>query len=534
MHIDGKGNRMKKANGAESFSAGEKWVKRCLPAIFLPAVFSLCFSAAAVHADSGAATVQAKSDSAAEPAQIEASGYPTDMEVRPLVAGSVISDVVSVYTDAGLSDDCGRVDGEDLTFTIYKAEGEAIYADYSNGAEDGSGWFSRSVIVQDPDYEPVYATAKHEMYAYTTKKMRKIQGAIPRYRGVIVISKKGENRQVIYETEDGYAVGWIDDGDFSECLIYDGREKQVLADGTYLLRCGYQDDADGGVSVKKQKKLKKYTRYTMELIYSSDNEYYLKDTETGSYLAVKKVDGTTGWQVYWTETPDETALFHMSRLTGSFVIQSTVSRLFLGEDADGQLIFYENRLEDAAHWRCSAVEKEVDTEQPMVLTQYDPQWCGNAYGGGGTIGSAACGILSTVNAVYALSGQYMNVMELADFAVEKEYRIVDNGTDDGIFEAACEAFGQKYNFAWDGKSGSIETLKEKLKAGDVATAHVEGHYVCIAAYDEETDRYLLLDSNYLPKRATSAFGDWISPERFSEGSLYVQSYYFFKLRDAVK
>ena len=52
------------------------------------------------------------------------------------------------------------------------------------------------------------------------------------------------------------------------------------------------------------------------------------------------------------------------------------------------------------------------------------------------MGTAGCGILATVNAVYALNGQYMDVMELANYAVKKNYRIVGSGTDDGIFKAA--------------------------------------------------------------------------------------------------
>ena len=149
------------------------------------------------------------------------------------------------------------------------------------------------------------------------------------------------------------------------------------------------------------------------------------------------------------------------------------------------------------------------------------------------MGTAGCGVLAAVNAVYSLSGQYMDVMELADYAVEKNYRIVGSGTDDGIFKAACQKFGRKYNFAWDGKSGSIDVLKEKLQAGDVAIVHVQGHYVVIGAYSKKKDKYLLLDSNYLPKRATSAFEDWISVDRLLSGSLEVQSFYFYKLRDTV-
>ena len=129
---------------------------------------------------------------------------------------------------------------------------------------------------------------------------------------------------------------------------------------------------------------------------------------------------------------------------------------------------------------------------------------------------------------FALNGQYMDVMELANYAVEKNYRIVGSGTDDGIFKAAAKKYGQKYGFAWDGASGSIDVLKKKLKAGDTAIVHVQGHYVSISDYNKKTKKYLLLDSNYLPKRATSAFGDWIGVNRLLSGALESQYFYFFK------
>ena len=302
-----------------------------------------------------------------------------------------------------------------------------------------------------------------------------------------------------------------------------------------------------------------YDSYTMELIYVSDNNYYIMNQETGQYLSaerassggeetaenVKKTsseskteeDGTenetaAAWTPVWTAEPDETyGLFHFNRNTGSFAIQNTACRLFLAQNENRELVFVTNRQSDASHWRVSAAEKMLDKAQPMIFTQYDPQWCGTPYGGGGSMGTAGCGVLAAVNAVYSLSGQYMDVMELADYAVERNYRIVGSGTDDGIFKAACQKFGRKYNFAWDGKSGSIDVLKEKLQAGDVAIVHVQGHYVVIGAYSKKKDKYLLLDSNYLPKRATSAFGDWISVDRLLSGSLEVQSFYFYKLRD---
>ena len=78
-----------------------------------------------------------------------------------------------------------------------------------------------------------------------------------------------------------------------------------------------------------------------------------------------------------------------------------------------------------------------------------------------------------------------------------------------------------------------EELKKKLAEGDTAAVHVEGHYVAIVDYDRNTGKYLMLDSNYLPKREDTPFGDWISQDRLMEGTLQAQQFYYFKLRDPV-
>lgn len=517
------------------------------------------------------ASVSAAAQKINDDGQQVARAFPTDMDVQPLIAHSINYGTVNVYADSALTQQIGQVDGGGLRLTAYRAEGAALYGDYVSGDTQGSGWFSVDTFVENPDYEPVYATTRDAMYAYTDSSFDQVRGTIKKYTGIIVVSREGTNRQVIYETDNGYEMGWMTGNAFSNCLLYDGRDKQILSDGTYLFQCGYADDADGGAVLESQTGLAAYDSYALELTYVSDNDYFIKNTATGEYLSVewtssgtstvaagqetasdKTSSGTdaaassqattsdaassgdnASWTPVWTDEPDEEyGLFHFNRNTGSFAIQSTACRLFLAQNEQRELILLENRQSDASHWRVSAVEKTLNRAQPMVFTQYDPQWCGTPYGGGGSMGTAGCGVLAAVNAVYALSGQYMDVMELADYAVEKNYRIVGSGTDDGIFKAACQKFGRKYNFAWDGKSGSIDTLKEKLQAGDVAIVHVEGHYVVIGAYSKKRDKYLLLDSNYLPKRATSAFGDWISVDRLLSGSLEVQSFYFYKLRDA--
>ena len=470
--------------------------------------------------------------------------FPYDMEQKPVTATSIQNGKVAVYNDENLKNKKEEVEGNNLTIEAYKVSKNGIYGNYKSGKSSGAGWFSLDTFVVNPKYKNVYATVRDRMHIYTSRSFSKVQTTIKKYSGVIVISKVDGDRQVICDKNDHYEIGWMTAGAFSNTLLYDGREKQALADGIYKFRCGYQDDKNGGS--KDQSAMKSYPEHTFKIMHTTQNQYYIQNVETEKYLAVtfkstgKKAEkGSVGkYVVSWTEQPDKTyGLFQLQRLNGAFSIQNVKSKYFLAqaaatevssEDDENAFILEKSRNTQETHWRIHAAQKMSNTKKPFVFTQYDPEWCATPYGGGGCMGTAGCGILATVNAVYALSGQYMDVMELANYAVEKNYRIVGSGTDDGIFKAAAKKYGQKYGFAWDGASGSIDVLKKKLKAGDTAIVHVQGHYVSISDYNKKTKKYLLLDSNYLPKRATSAFGDWIGVNRLLSGALESQYFYFFK------
>ena len=497
--------------------------------------------------------------------------FPYDMEQKPVTAASIQDGTVTVYSDENLKNKKEEVAGNKLTIEAYKVSAKGIYGNYKSGKNSGTGWFPLETFVVNPKYKNVYATVRDRMHIYTDRSFSTVQTTIKKYSGVIVISKVDGDRQVICDKNSHYEIGWMTAGAFSNTLLYDGREKQTLADGIYKFRCGYQDDKNGGS--KDQSVMEAYPEYTFKIMHTTQNKYYIQNVETEKYLAVtfktagkKAVKGKVGkYALCWTDKPDERyGLFQLQRLIGAFSIQNVKSKYFLaqpeatemnsaktadsgektkanvsvknteeqGGDAKAtDFCLEKSRTKQETHWRIHAAQKMSDTKKPFVFTQYDPEWCATPYGGGGCMGTAGCGILATVNAVYALSGQYMDVMELANYAVEKNYRIVGSGTDDGIFKAAAKKYGQKYGFAWDGASGSIDVLKKKLKAGDTAIVHVQGHYVSISDYNKKTKKYLLLDSNYLPKRATSAFGDWIGVNRLLSGALESQYFYFFKPAD---
>lgn len=460
--------------------------------------------------------------------------FPSDMEKKPVECYPLYEapEEIEFFSDAALTHWKGNVNKGGLLLMAVKAGDHAIYGSFVKDGQPETGWFDLGNFVADPDYEDEYYTVRSRMTVYTDSSMDETLCSIKKYSGVIVIGQEGDSAQVICQKKNTYATGWMSDDDLTNTLIYDGREKQTLADGIYLFRGGYQDNNYGGVSLIKQPDLLKKEAFTWELIHDSEDQYYIREPGSGKYLSVSTGDGGLSFTVSRTGQPDRVnGLFHLERATGSYTIKNLRSSLYLALDEGGKLTLYRYRYGDQVCWRISASEKTVDTGSPMVFTQYDPLWCGTAYGSEGCMGTAGCGILATVNAVYALSGQYMDVMELADYAVEEGYRIIGSGTDEGIFKAACKRFGAKYNFTWDGSGGSIRQLIKKLDQGDTAVVHVQGHYVSVVAYDRSKKKFLLLDSNYLPKRDDTAFGDWIPAGRLMTGALEAQKFFYFKLRD---
>ena len=71
-------------------------------------------------------------------------------------------------------------------------------------------------------------------------------------------------------------------------------------------------------------------------------------------------------------------------------------------------------------------------------------------------------------------------------------------------------------------------MRDYLKQGCVAVSYVPGHYVTVADYDEEEEKYLVLDSHPIPRRPTSPWGDWFSWEKLESGGLASSCYFIFE------
>ena len=166
---------------------------------------------------------------------------------------------------------------------------------------------------------------------------------------------------------------------------------------------------------------------------------------------------------------------------------------------------------------------------PTVYSQLDSRWKDHQYGYSNsagtkkaTIGSGGCGILSLVNAVYYLSGKFIDPVSLADWSVNNGYRVNGVGTSHGLFPAYSNAYGNTYGFSCTSSTGttSWETLKDHLLSGGVSIASIKtvstgsDHLLVIADYNSSDGTYLVLDSYASSNRGTSSGYAWMNKTQF--------------------
>lgn len=389
------------------------------------------------------------------------------------------------------------------------------------------------------DTDTISATVRHDLAIYSSTDGT-FQQYLPSFSGITAVKISNSWYEVTYTDDSGINYGYVTADDFLyNCLIYDGREKQILADGTYVLRSHNNTSSSfpgfGFINQSQQND----TVFTCAITCIGDNCFQICRNDTGQYLSsdalsMKQTTSANTSSSIWGNV-EKAGHFRIVRKGDYLGIQDVSTNRYLGHDAAGLLAFTSN---PDYSWRFHRTKKAVDKNALRVFTQFDADWASVYYGEGenpdpstNNFCTSACGVFAVMNSIYSLTGQYANPRQLADYAVEKHYRIEGSGTDSGFFQAAAKKFGYKYGFRYDGSGESLDQLKKKLKQGDTAIAYVPGHYVSIVDYDKKNDKFLLLDPHYLPKRGTCSFGDWVSEKDLLEGNLYSQMFYYYKAID---
>lgn len=154
-----------------------------------------------------------------------------------------------------------------------------------------------------------------------------------------------------------------------------------------------------------------------------------------------------------------------------------------------------------------------------VFSQTDRRWANVSYGKGpggkrATVSQAGCGILSYVNAVYYMTGNFIQPSELAAWSVSNGYRVNGVGTSLGLYEAYANAYGATYGFSYAGSVNSVGAARSHLQGGGTAVISVPDHLMAMVAYDN--GKYLILDSYKSSNRGTYQTGyRWLTESQFT-------------------
>lgn len=151
----------------------------------------------------------------------------------------------------------------------------------------------------------------------------------------------------------------------------------------------------------------------------------------------------------------------------------------------------------------------TETALPVCYQQNDPRW-----GAREQLAPGGCGILSLVNAVHFLTGNFINPVELAAYArsIDAYYGSVGGGTARWVLYHQLDEYEKTYGFdvVQTGKDAGAkhQTLIDHLSGGGTAVAHVKGHFIALCGYDSATDSMLVYDPAATPDRQTTVEPQW--------------------------
>ncbi|MFQ9151752.1 MAG: hypothetical protein ACLR6B_09810 [Blautia sp.] len=137
-------------------------------------------------------------------------------------------------------------------------------------------------------------------------------------------------------------------------------------------------------------------------------------------------------------------------------------------------------------------------------------------------------MVSFVNAIYALNGEYIDPTMLARYSNSHGHYFYMQGTADTLYEDFARAKGKFYHFKWDGKIYDMTSLKKHLQNGGTAVALVPGHYIAIAEYRESRQQLSCTGFCHLRQAAyhySTATGS--AKEPCEAGTLYCSYFHLF-------
>ena len=172
---------------------------------------------------------------------------------------------------------------------------------------------------------------------------------------------------------------------------------------------------------------------------------------------------------------------------------------------------------------------QTDSRWKNVRYGYSDKSCKTpAYlgkGASGNVGSG-CGVLALTNAVYYLTGKFIQPSEIASYSLKYGYRVNGVGTAYGLYKSFASNRGSGYGFKWIGQTSNWATLKSYLTTGKVAICGKSGHIMALVNYNKSTNKYLLLDSCPSKNRGTYGSGYVWATESYLKNTVGIRSDFY--------
>lgn len=164
-----------------------------------------------------------------------------------------------------------------------------------------------------------------------------------------------------------------------------------------------------------------------------------------------------------------------------------------------------------------------------AFNQFHPQWKAYTYTkwaqSGNSLYASGCMLFSFGNAIHSLTGQVVNIPDLASWACANgSWRPgAGGGYREAFYNQIESAYGRVYQFSITGRYyGNVENsrLTEHLLNGGVATIHVPGHFMAITDYNPVNQTYRVIESAVSASRGLPA-SSWVSASKLEAGQTKV-------------
>lgn len=453
---------------------------------------------------------------------------------------------IDAYTAANLSTKTGGyIDCDTDECRILRISGNAVQVKYPVGSGTRTAWFARKEFT---NYNIANGAAekwtqKAQVTTYKRADGKDAYGSISAGDTCYKLSVSGNYTQVIYPVSGGYKMGWIvgggERGDTGS-----GSAVGPISDGTYkvvsAINNGYVWDIDDASSANGAN-LQLYrdngtNAQKFQFTYNPDGYYTIKNVNSGKVIDcanAASANGTNIWQ-YASNNSNAQRWKLKSAGNGYFTFMCKCN----GKMADvsggvaanrTNIQIYQSNGSAAQKFKLvktSPTQGGSKNNSITVFSQKDKKWADVSYGKGpggkkATLSSAGCGVLSYVNAVYYMTGNFIEPANLAKWSVDNGYRINGKGTSLGLYKAFADKYGDDYGFKYSGSKSSVSATRSHLQNGGTAIISVPGHLMALVDYDKDSGKYLILDSYKSKNRGTSGKGyRWLKESEF-KGKLKV-------------